>query len=94
MTACANLINSQPVFIVLFEQLQVFAFRAAVLVLLLEVLESLNGKVPCSLIVLSRNEFHDARSTEHQCDIEERDPLVHFHRQAKNDLDQAHSSGI
>ena len=71
-----------------------FAFRAAVLVPLLEVLESLNGKVPCSLIVLSRNKFHDARSSEDQCDIEERYPLVHFHRQAKNDLDQAHSSGM
>ena len=65
LTACADLVNSQPVFVVPLEQLEVFAFRAAVLVLLREIFKSLHGKVARALVVLLRDKFHDPRPSEH-----------------------------
>ena len=70
-----------------------FAFRAAVLVLLREIFKSLHGKIACALVVLLRDKFHDSRPSEHQDDIQEDDPLVHFRREAEKGLDQAHWSG-
>ena len=89
-----NLVNGQPVFVFALKQLEVFAFRAAVLVLLREVFKSPHRKVAGAFEVFLGDKFHDPRPSEHQSNIEQDDPLVHFCRQAEKGFDEAHWAGI
>jgi hypothetical protein len=65
LTARADLVNSEPIFVIQLEQLEMFAFGAPVLVLLLEVFKSQHGKIACTLVVLLRNKFHDPCPGQH-----------------------------